>query len=382
LHGYANGAGGQRHDIVDGQQRLLTLVLLCHQLGRDAAQTYPLLKTKFSSNASIAGLRHNAAVLRQRLAALGDGDRDALRSFVLERCELICVTLDSLNEAFQFFDAQNARGVPLRPHDLLKAYHLREMTAETEAERTACVSAWEERISPADGSPNLEFVMGSILFRLRRWAAGRSAQKFTRKDIGVFKGISLGAHDYPHTVPMQRLDSMSRGGEGEDGADGEVTYPYLVDQVMLNGRHFFGYVQHYAGAYASLFGGAKPQLANILATLRTYQGRGRRGDRYVWELFACAVLYYHDKFGDAELERAACLCFAWAYRLRLAQSRVELATIDNAARHPDGIIGAIRHAIHPHDVTNLSIAPLERTKIRAAKAGGVIKLFDSLGYLQ
>lgn len=29
LHAEADGVGGQRHDIVDGQQRLLTLVLLC-----------------------------------------------------------------------------------------------------------------------------------------------------------------------------------------------------------------------------------------------------------------------------------------------------------------------------------------------------------------
>lgn len=382
LHAEADGVGGQRHDIVDGQQRLLTLVLLCHHLDRDAALVFPLLKTEFTSVASTAGLRHNSALLRQRLASLSDSDRAELRAFVLERCELICVTLDSLNEAFQFFDAQNARGVALRPHDLLKAYHLREMEVDSEADRSACIGAWEDSVNPTDGSSSLEFIMGSVLFRLRRWAAARSGQHFTRKDISVFKGISLHTHNYPHVEPMRRLDGLSRAAEGQGGVDCVVAYPYLVDQVMLNGRHFFRYVRHYADAYDALFGGTKPQLAIILDTLRTYEGRRRRGDRYVWELFACSVLYYYDKFGNEGLERAAWVCFAWAYRLRLVQSRVELATIDNAARNPDGVVGAIRHAIHPQDVANLSIAPLERTNIRAKKVAGVVSLFDKLGYLQ
>jgi hypothetical protein len=382
LHAVGHDANTHRHDIVDGQQRLLTLVLLCHQLDFDAAQAYPLLKTRFASSVSIAGLRHNADVLRQRLVALSDGDRSELRVFILERCELICVTLNSLNEAFQFFDAQNARGVPLRPHDLLKAYHLREMDQDSEKERSACVGTWEDSVSPKDGSPSLEFIMGSVLFRLRRWSTGRSAQKFTRKDVGIFKGISLRTHNYPYVTPMRDLDSMCRAIQAQDKAGGEFGYSYLVDQVMLNGRHFFHYVRHYILAYATLFDAAKPQLATVLATLRTYNGRGRTGDRYVWELFTCAVLYYYDKFGDDGLERAVQLCFVWAYRLRLTQSRVELATIDNAASHPDGVIGAIRHAIHPQDVTSLSIAPVERTSIKATKVDGVLVLFTELGYVK
>jgi hypothetical protein len=381
LHAYTARDGQRRHDIVDGQQRLLTLVLLCHQLDRHATRDYPLLTTAFTSNVTIAGLRHNAAVLRQRLGALSDGDRAQLRAFVLDRCELIRVTLDDLNEAFQFFDAQNARGVALRPHDLLKAYHLREFEPDDEAACSACVGAWEDSVNPADGGPGLEFIIGSILFRLRRWATGRSAHTFTRKDIAVFKGISLRVHDYRYVTPMRRLDSLHRQTEAQSRGHGETAYPYLVDQVMLDGPHFFRFVQHYRNAYTTLFGGAKPQLTPLLATLRSYEGRGRTGDRYIWQLFACAVLYYYDKFGDADLERAASLCFAWAYRVRLAQARVDLATIDNAARHPDGIIAVIRHAIHPRDVTSLIIAPLERAKIGAKKVGELVTVFDQLGYL-
>ena len=55
-------------------------------------------------------------------------DMKRLRDFIEKQCELIVVITDDVSEAFQFFDSQNARGKALYPHDLLKAYHLREMT--------------------------------------------------------------------------------------------------------------------------------------------------------------------------------------------------------------------------------------------------------------
>ena len=54
------------------------------------------------------------------------------------------VVIDDVSEAFQFFDSQNARGKDLEPHDLLKAYHLREMNrTSTEQERLDTVREWE-----------------------------------------------------------------------------------------------------------------------------------------------------------------------------------------------------------------------------------------------
>jgi hypothetical protein len=39
----------------------------------------------------------------------------------------VIINVDKVEEAFQLFDSQNTRGKELDPHDLLKAYHLREM---------------------------------------------------------------------------------------------------------------------------------------------------------------------------------------------------------------------------------------------------------------
>ncbi|HCB1456969.1 TPA: DUF262 domain-containing protein, partial [Citrobacter farmeri] len=160
-------------DIVDGQQRLLTLTLLCSVLDQSGEFSTPLLEQSFVSRVSINNLEHNAKVIENRLVGLNDNERKTLLHFVCDKCELIEVTLDDLSEAFQFFDSQNARGKALAPHDLLKAYHLREMMDDTEqAERLHHVSLWEQGVSPDDESANLHLIMGEYLFRLRRWLDG------------------------------------------------------------------------------------------------------------------------------------------------------------------------------------------------------------------
>lgn len=64
-------------------------------------------------------------------------EMERLKDYIKTNCELIVVITSDVSEAFQFFDSQNARGKALYPHDLLKAYHLREMSdvSEEETER-------------------------------------------------------------------------------------------------------------------------------------------------------------------------------------------------------------------------------------------------------
>ena len=62
--------------------------------------------------------------------------------------EVVVVCVDKVTEAFQLFDSQNTRGRALDPHDLLKAYHLREMR-EYPYEMRHAVTKWESVESKA-----------------------------------------------------------------------------------------------------------------------------------------------------------------------------------------------------------------------------------------
>lgn len=70
-----------------------------------------------------------------------DGD------LLLNKCQVAVFILDDISEAFQFFDSQNARGRDLEPHDLLKAYHLREFSVQEEHLQAGAVAHWESLAS-------------------------------------------------------------------------------------------------------------------------------------------------------------------------------------------------------------------------------------------
>ncbi|WP_027156737.1 DUF262 domain-containing protein [Methylobacter luteus] len=377
----------QKLSIVDGQQRILTLTLLCYILDDNRLCQSKLLEQEFSSPTTIANLQHNAAVIESRSKQLSEFDREELVDFLLNRCELIIVKLDKLSEAFQFFDAQNARGKPLEPYDLLKAFHLREMADNTEQERIQCVSTWEREVSPYPASkvPNLRILMSDYLFRLRRWTVGHSGLYFTRHNIDVFKGVSPHSTSYRYTEALRALDYMVDQYNTDNirhWDQQKMNYPFQIDQTMINGKRFFEYISHYATLYKLLFIDEKTELEPLRYTIKNYEGCNRTGDHYVRILFECALLYYYDKFGDLELEKVSQLCFVWSYRIRLAQRRVDLESIDNAAVENHGFLMTISRALHPHEVLSFMTSPLKQTDIKGTKIQGLVDKFKTLGYLE
>lgn len=361
-------------DIVDGQQRLLTLTLLCSVLDCRGEFSTPLLEHAFASRISINNLEHNAKVIENRLRKLGltAEERQSLLHFVLNNCELIEVTLDDLSEAFQFFDSQNARGKALAPHDLLKAYHLREMMSVSEqAERLHHVSLWEQGISPDDGSVNLHIIMGEFLFRLRRWLDGDCGVQFSRHNLEVFKGVNLATTDYRYAQSLLALDFAVEHYNADPARKWDKqsqSYPFLVNQVIVNGKRFFEYIQHYKALHHTLFEADNARLGDFLTEHTCYQGSSRTGDRYLKNLFMCAVMAYYDKFGDKELEQAATVCFCWSYYLRLQYQKIGIDSVDRYAREARGLLRILGKAVHPQQVLNFNPPCCENIRFKNAES--------------
>ncbi|CAM3001243.1 DUF262 domain-containing protein [Vibrio rarus] len=359
-------------NIVDGQQRLLTLTLLCTILdGEEKTISSTLLEHKFESSVSIENLKNNAQVISERVASLPATEKQELLNFVLNKCELIEVTLDDLSEAFQFFDSQNARGKALAPHDLLKAYHLREMMDSTEqTERLHHVRLWEQGVNPDDDSANLHTIMGEFLFRMRRWVDGDYGIQFSRHNIDVFKGINLENTQYAYVDSMLALDYAIETFNADPARKWDKQtkgYPFQVDQVMINGKRFFEYIQHYMAIHSTLFVGNDAVLKSFVDDYTKYDNSHRKGDSYVRNLFLCAVMYYYDKFGDVELEKAAQICYRWSYFLRLELQRIGMESVDNHAKDRSGLFKAISKAVHPQQVLNFQPPYIQEPKFKNAK---------------
>lgn len=363
-----------RLDVVDGQQRLLTLALLTSLLSNPVDAPLPQNEPGASPLVAV----HTA--LARRLQRLPADRFAALTSFVRDRCWLVCVQTADEDEAFRVFDSQNYRGRPLLPHDLLKAYHLREMVgAESEAMQAAVVEGWE-RVPDAD----LDRLFSIYLYRIRRWSQGLPAPRFTAQDIGLFKGVRS-AHDRSPAaryhlaaqaaVPVLAAWRDVQAPSADDRRDAQRAR-FQIDAPLTAGRPFFEMVTFLLDELEQLRKDYyETEWEDFASTTRDFQERSGRGRfRYVSELYLATALYYSNRFGRAEADEARERLFSWAYALRVQLTRVQFASVDNLARHPDSAFWLIRGASSPSELRRLVPPP-------GARLGRDPRLVDALAQL-
>lgn len=386
--------GPEKLNIVDGQQRTITLLLIVLAISKNEKLMAEVLKNKitcpdttllkklvFKNMITKNNIRDNYLEIERRI---NDFDAETVR-FFFDKCEVVEVVISDISEAFQFFDSQNARGKDLDPHDLLKAFHLREMADNTtELERILTVENWEEL-----DSEKLKAVFSKYLFRIRNWSKGKSARTFSKNNVDVFKGISPSLKEpYPFT-DMYRISHFYVNGYNQDYQrnidQNNMSYPFQVDQIVINGKRFFEMLDHYVKVIDKIkkaFESNGYSSKAIIKNINTYSGRNRTGDRYVRNLFDNALIYYVDKFGDSEIDRAIERLFLWAYSLRLTMHSVQLASIDNYAIQYPSIFKIIRDALKPSDVLNIKIPLVSRNNIRKnVKTQEIVKLFENLKFI-
>lgn len=333
---------GPEHNIVDGQQRTISCLLLFKAIQATLHLEDPTLKQEiteiaqnligfsFQNQISINNIARNYHAACRFVAKL---DEDFVR-FFLHHCELIYFEIDHISEAFQFFDAQNARGKDLEPHDLLKAYHLREYDETEEKRKMDDVTDWE-----AYQSDRLAKLFSEYLFRIRSWARGESGFLFDKNKIYLFKGVTVGkVDDYKYAEVLRILhhytEEYNRSFHRQIDLH-KKAYPFQLDAPIINGRRFFELISHYKKIFDVMIADVKTdQRLNklsreILTVIRSYDGWQRTGDTYVRTLFECALVFYLDKFGYHHLDQAIEKIFAWSYKLRLEYYAIQFESIDN-----------------------------------------------------
>lgn len=381
----------ERLNVVDGQQRTITLLLIALAIHTNQGRLKESMsKAKirslesqwfthlsFKNLISLNNIRDNYREIARRV----DDFDVATVLFFYEKCELVEVILQDVSEAFQFFDSQNARGKDLEPHDLLKAFHLREMAdVSTEQERIQSVANWENQ-----NMEQLKIVFANFLYRIRNWSKGQSARHFTKNEADLFKGISPSIKEpFPFT-DLYRIGHFYIEGYNQDfnrNIDrNNLRYPFQIDQVIINGKRFFEMIAHYMEVLKDIkaIENKSKEAKRIYKTLEEYEGRNRTGDKYVRNLFDCCLIYYWDKFGAVEMDRAVEKFFIWAYTLRLTLQNVQLASIDNYALEAPYVFKTIKEALHPSEVLNLKLPTL--TKVNSTKTVKIESIFKELKYL-
>lgn len=405
LHRNPNSDSDENIDIVDGQQRTLTLMLLVwaiiqkpeldlkqEHLNEDLNEISEKIdafmsKQKFNSDISHHNIYKNFNVAK-RIVSVNFSEQDI--DFLLNNCQVAVFILDDVSEAFQFFDSQNARGRDLEPHDLLKAYHLREFSAQEQHLKAQTVAHWESL-----DSAHLAKLFSNYLFRIRLWSRGKSARYFNKDHVHLFKGIHLGQSDHhPYLEPLRIahyfIDDYNAQYQRQIDRQ-EMSFPFQLDQMIINGRRFFEMVEHYEKQISkvvdhqdqsekiSIFGATLQDRANrIIKILNSYDARNRDGDRYVRTLFDSALIFYIDKFATDRLSEAIEKIFIWAYRCRISQYSVQLATIDNYVLEKN-IFSLLKYAQSPSELIGWSLPIVD--KQQGTNVVPLVELFKELNYL-
>lgn len=375
------------YQIVDGQQRSISFALitkaiqnkklstLTNETLKQSIQSLNAFRPTFKNEVSIKNIQDNYREIERKIDRVDEKFID----YFYNKCEVTFIVIDDVSEAFQFFDSQNARGKDLEPHDLLKAYHLREIEKAThkldEFKVNRLVDTWEEMDTKA-----LSGLFAEFLYRVRGWSKGLSSRMFTKKDTSLFKGINLEKMgDYPFAMLYKMADDQIRD---KSTNDSKVQFPFQLDQVIINGAHFFEMVTHYKKMYDEFKTKKEelsPEAMEIIDTLNTYSGKNRTGDKYVRMLFDCAVLHYMDKFGEEDLSKAIEKIFIWAYTLRLRYQNLVFASVDNYVIQEKNIFMAIRDATYKDEVINYSIPVVTETK-DSDKTTEIKELFNKMHY--
>lgn len=329
LHKTSNEKGEEVYDIVDGQQRMITFSLLLSAFGEE---NIPFLSQELGVNPySKFNVTNNFRALSRRIDTLKSDIKhtdkaDEIFEYIKNNCELIVVITDDVSEAFQFFDSQNARGKKLYPHDLLKAYHLREMNDVDSTETEKIVKIWEDL-----DQKQLSSLFADYLYRIKEWIKGNKATQLDEKNIDLFKGVTgndnfpyaqffKGAFAYADNINHSNLPFVT--GMHKLSA-------YQLDTPIVAGKPFFEYAKHYFDILADIRNNDKYEgyFINdneIIKTLNLPKYKNGVGNRICRLLLDTSILLYVDRFCPERpsktdidmLNQFVIFAFAWAYSLR------------------------------------------------------------------
>lgn len=304
-------------DVVDGQQRIISFLLIkqCIETGVKC----PISKKKFSNKITQTNIHDNYMFIREWFSLKNKDDKkNFIRAFD-KILEVVVISVEKVSEAFQLFDSQNTRGKSLDPHDLLKAYHLREMK-KYPYEMEHAVTKWESK-----DTNQIRELFDLFLFPVWNWSRGLKSKPFTAKEIDTYKGI-----------PESSTYSYARRAS-------KAMPCFQITETFISGNDFFEMVDHYLYLIHDIkkeifnnqdFAEIKSIICNgkEVSSIKEMDSvkYGSAGFVYARNLFYCALLCYYDKFHNFD-EMAVKKLFTWAFMIRVDMENLGFDSINKYA---------------------------------------------------
>lgn len=219
------------YDIIDGQQRLVTLSLLLSELGIDTG----LLNEKFTSRRSMEYVAYNKHLIQEYLRHNPLTGNQIKRLLCVLEFSVLVLQNTSIDLAYTFFSNQNSRGVELTDYDLLKAHHLRYIPSTSEPQSKHAAEVWNKMIENgrADSEqmvePDYVRALDTYIYRLRKW--------MRKKSCDDSSGNYRIKKEYEAAPVIEEIPPF-----GEN---------FYFNEPIQGGTHFFTYVERHIDKYRS-----------------------------------------------------------------------------------------------------------------------------------
>ena len=255
-----------KYEVVDGQQRLVTLSLILWRLGY--AGHIPLLSERFKDSDAIKHIENAKAVITSLTLTLRN--KNLLESITSSlKFSVIVINGDNFDLGYTFFSNQNSKGVKLTDYDLLKAHHLRYIISEPQAIHLA--NGWTKLTQKEEDVMPIEKSLGKHIYRLRKLLRKENLSEYGHYIRDEFQA----APTMPDIPPFgERFDFY---------------------EPIQGGAHFFAFVSHFNNQYKAFE--QLPQVFNL---------RDKFGRRHkVYGDIAETILFsYYLKFDTQYLSEA------------------------------------------------------------------------------
>jgi hypothetical protein len=310
-------------NIVDGQQRTITLALILNVLD---STTVEFLNQKINS-LSYKSIKNNYDLIDKKLKNYSK--KREFKDFICEKTITTYIKADSLDEAFMLFDSQNTRGKPLDRKDLLKVHHIRFIDLYVKQKHVA--KKWEDITKKEDENQkfdNVDFTLNHLM--LIRKAIRHELHGEDLVYLDVFKeflaeGNVEKLNNYNQPPIFENFDfdleknELSLTSKSFDFkglfkiGNGLEFLPFEIIQSIEGGERFFWFVSKYDNLVKLL------KNEDIFNQLDNLSGNG---NLFLRKIYQSTLMLFVDKFGFDDLREFALRVFILLFYFRYQKQQV------------------------------------------------------------
>ena len=322
---------GDEYDIIDGQQRTVTLALILRAMDFDNIQ---LLKESFDSVEAQRYVGYNRYIIETYLNRRYP-DSDERRNKVGNILDTISFDVLVLNDsslelAYTFFSTQNARGKALTDYELLKSHHLRFIPESHEAQQRHLAKMWDKLLVKSErdnGDRSVSIILGIYLYCLRKWTR---KQYWYINEPNRVKNEFEAAPTIPEIPPFgERFDFM-------DPIQGGAHFFSFVDTFIQHYNHFIE-TKQYQILWKTISCSGLLEM-EIDSNNKKFSEGKRRTHWWYGDVIAAFLFAYYMKFGNQYLSEAMTCITRIVSQLRYEKSKANKQSIMDKAGEMENIV--------------------------------------------